>query len=253
MNPIHIVTGKKNIASRVLLPGDPLRAKYIAENYLEDPVLINNVRNMLGYTGKYKGKRITIIGSGMGIPSASLYVYELFKFYNVERIIRIGSAGSLNPNIHVKDIILGTNAYSDSNFRYALTKSKSKKISKTNQAKKEDKKISGSNYLNQQIIKTSKELNIPINKGTIYTSEVFDAYEPIDHLLNKIPKNIDLLACEMEAFGIYTVAKFLNKEATCLVSISDSKYEKDKDLTALERQTTLDQMIYLALNSIIKK
>ena len=235
MNPIHIVTGKKNIASRVLLPGDPLRAKYIAENYLEDPVLINNVRNMLGYTGKYKGKRITIIGSGMGIPSASLYVYELFKFYNVERIIRIGSAGSLNPNIHVKDIILGTNAYSDSNFRYALTKSKSKKIS-------------GSNYLNQQIIKTSKELNIPIN-----TSEVFDAYEPIDHLLNKIPKNINLLACEMEAFGIYTVAKFLNKEATCLVSISDSKYEKDKDLTALERQTTLDQMIYLALNSIIKK
>ena len=175
MNPIHIVTGKKNIASRVLLPGDPLRAKYIAENYLEDPVLINNVRNMLGYTGKYKGKRITVIGSGMGIPSASLYVYELFKFYNVERIIRIGSAGSLNPNIHVKDIILGTNAYSDSNFRYALTKSKSKKIS-------------GSNYLNQQIINTSKELNIPINKGTIYTSEVFDAYEPINHLLNKIPK-----------------------------------------------------------------
>ena len=100
MNPIHIVTGKKNIASRVLLPGDPLRAKYIAENYLEDPVLINNVRNMLGYTGKYKGKRITVIGSGMGIPSASLYVYELFKFYNVERIIRIGSAGSLNTNIH---------------------------------------------------------------------------------------------------------------------------------------------------------
>ena len=240
MHPIHIVTGKKNIASRVLLPGDPLRAKYIAENYLEDPVLINNVRNMLGYTGKYKGKRITVIGSGMGIPSASLYVYELFKFYNVERIIRIGSAGSLNPNIHVKDIILGTNAYSDSNFRYALTKSKSKKIS-------------GSNYLNQQIINTSKELNIPINKGTIYTSEVFDAYKPINHLLNKIPKNINLLACEMEAFGIYTVAKFLNKEATCLVSISDSKYEKDKDLTALERQTTLDQMIYLALNSIIKK
>lgn len=240
MNPIHIVTGKKNIASRVLLPGDPLRAKYIAEKYLEDPVLINNVRNMLGYTGKYKGKKITVIGSGMGIPSASLYTYELFKFYNVDKIIRIGSAGALNPNIHVKDIVLAANAYSDSNFRYALTKNKSKKIS-------------GSNILNQQIINTSKELNIPINKGTIYTSEVFDAYEPIDHLLNKIPKNITPLACEMEAFGIYTVAKLFKKEATCLVSISDSKYEKNKDLTALERQTTLDQMIYLALNSIIKK
>ena len=240
MSTPHNEANKGDITKTVVMPGDPLRAKYIAENYLEDPVLINNVRNMLGYTGKYKGKRITVIGSGMGIPSASLYVYELFKFYNVERIIRIGSAGSLNPNIHVKDIILVTNASSDSNFIYALTKSKSKKIS-------------GSNYLNQQIINTSKELNIPINKGTIYTSEVFDAYEPINHLLNKIPKNINLLACEMEAFGIYTVAKFLNKEATCLVSISDSKYEKDKDLTALERQTTLDQMIYLALNSIIKK
>lgn len=240
MNPIHIVTNKKNIASRVLLPGDPLRAKYIALKYLEEPVLINNVRNMLGYTGKYKGKEVTVIGSGMGIPSASLYTYELFKFYNVEKIIRIGSAGSLNSNIHIKDIVLGINAYSDSNFRYALTKNKSKKIN-------------GSNYLNQQIINTSKELNIPINKGTIYTSEVFDAYESIDHLLKKIPNNIQPLACEMEAFGIYTVAKYLKKEATCLISISDSKFERNNDLTALERQTTLDQMILLALNSIIKK
>ena len=145
MNPIHIVTEKENIKENVLLPGDPLRAQYIAEKYLENPKLINNVRNMLGYTGTYKGKEITVIGSGMGIPSASLYTYELYKFYNVKNIIRIGSAGALSKDLNIKDIVLASSAYSDSNFRYALTKSKSKKIS-------------SSNSLNQTIINTSKHL-----------------------------------------------------------------------------------------------
>lgn len=237
MNPIHIVTDKENIASLVLLPGDPLRAKYIAKHYLKGAKLINNVRNMFGYTGTYKGKRITVIGSGMGIPSASLYAYELYKFYDVKKIIRIGSAGALSPDVHVRDIILARNAYSDSNFRFALTKNTSKKIS-------------SSNNLNQLITNTSKKLDIPIKVGTIYTSEVFDVYEPIDHLLNKIPENVKLLAGEMEAFGIFTVANYLKKEATCLVSISDSKFEKGQDLTAKERQTTLNQMIELALEAI---
>lgn len=239
MEPIHIITKKENIAPLVLFPGDPLRAKYIADNYLEDVKLINEVRNMLGYTGTYKGKKITVIGSGMGIPSASLYAYELFEFYNVKKIIRIGSAGALSKDVHVRDIVLATSAYSDSNFRYALTKSKSKKISSTNN-------------LNQLIINTSKEINIPIKKGIIYTSEVFDVYASIDHLLNKIPSNIKPLACEMEAFGLLTIAKYFNKEATCLVSISDSKFEEEKNLSAEERQTTLNQMIFLALESIIK-
>ena len=239
MNPIHIVTEKENIAPLVLLPGDPLRAKYIADNYLEDAKLVNNVRNMLGYTGTYKGKKITVIGSGMGIPSASLYVYELYKFYNVKKIIRIGSAGVLDPSVHIRDIILADTAYSDSNFRYALMKSTAKKAS-------------SSNTLNQIIVNTSKDINIPVKKGHIYTTEVFDAYESIDHLLNKVPNNVNLLACEMEAFGIFTVANFLNKDATCLISITDSKFEKGKDLTPEERQTTLNQMIFLALESIIK-
>jgi purine-nucleoside phosphorylase len=237
MNAIHIITEKENIAPLVLLPGDPLRAKYIAENYLQDAYMINNVRNMLGYTGTYKGKRITVIGSGMGIPSVGIYAYELYKFYDVEKIIRIGSAGSLDKDIHIRDILLCSSAYSDSNFRYALTKSKSKKIS-------------SSNNLNQLIINTAKNLNIPIKKGTIYTSEVFDVYAPIDHLLNKIPENIKVLGCEMEAFGLFTIAKYLNKEASCLVSISDSKFESENNLSAEERQITLNQMIYLALESI---
>ncbi len=239
MNPIHIVCSKDKIATRVLLPGDPLRAKYIADKYLENAQLINDVRNMLGFTGTYKGKKITVIGSGMGIPSASLYAYELFAFYNVRKIIRIGSAGSLNPNIKVRDIVLGTSAYSHSNFRYALTKSKSKRIS-------------SSNSLNQIILDKANKLGINLIKGTIYTSEVFDAYVPINHLLRDVPKNINLLASEMEAFGIYTVANYLKKEATTLVSITDSKFTPENNLSPEERQKTLDDMIMLALESIIR-
>ena len=117
MNPVHIVTDKKNIASRVLLPGDPLRAKYIAENFLEEPVLINTVRNMLGYTGFYKGKRVTVIASGMGCPSALIYAYELYEFYNVNKIIRIGSAGAMNENVFIGDIVWVSFAYSFSHIR----------------------------------------------------------------------------------------------------------------------------------------
>lgn len=237
MEPIHIVTKKENIAPLVLMPGDPLRAKYIAEKYLSDYKLINDVRNMLGYTGYYKKTKVTVIGSGMGIPSASLYAMELYKFYDVQKIIRIGSAGSLNENIHVRDIILCTKAYSNSNFGYALNKSKKKIISSTNS-------------LNQVIKKTADNLNINIKKGVIYTSEVFDVYASIDHLLNKIPKNINLLASEMEAFGILNVANYYQKEATCLISISDSKFNHTNDLTPEERQQSLDQMIILALESI---
>ena len=239
MNPIHIVCKKEDIAPLVLFPGDPLRAKYIADNYLKDAKLINTVRNMLGYTGIYKGKRITVIGSGMGIASASLYAYELYHIYNVKKIIRIGSAGALSPDVKVRDIVLASAAYSDSNFRYGLTKSTSKKIA-------------SSNSLNQVIEDTSKKIDIPIKKGHIYTSEIFDVYASIDHLLKRLPANAKLLACEMEAFGIFTVANYCEKEATCLVSISDSKFEDGNDLTAEERQITLNQMIYLALESIVK-
>lgn len=237
MNPIHIVTEKENIADIVLLPGDPLRAKYIAEKYLENVKLINEVRNMLGYTGTYKGKRITVIGSGMGIPSVGIYAFELYKFYNVNKIIRIGSAGAFTKDVKITDIILSKDAYSYSNFAYAIKKS-------------DEKLISSSNSLNEKILNKSKELNIPVHYGTIYTSEVFDVYHNVDHLKETIPKNIKPLASEMEAFGLFHIADLLNKEATCLVTISDSKFE-NKDLTSEDRQNTLDKMILLALESII--
>lgn len=240
MKPLHIIANQNEIANKVLLPGDPLRAKYIADNFLEDAKCINTVRNMLGYTGKYKGKKITVIGSGMGIPSVAIYAAELFLFYNVDKIIRIGTAGAFNKNIKIRDIVLAKSAYSDSNYRYELTKNKSKKIT-------------SSNNLNQLIINTAKKNNINIKTGVVYTSEVFDLYSPIDHLLKKIPKNINPLACEMEAFGLFTIAKYYNKEATCLLSITDSKYELNNSLTIKERENSLNEMIKLALDSIIKK
>src|SRR5574344_533249 len=239
MKPIHIITNKENIAKNVLLPGDPLRAKYIAENFLENPKLINTVRNMFGYTGTYKGQKVTVIGSGMGIPSVALYASKLYLFYNVKRIVRIGTAGAFNPDVHVKDLILATSSYSDSNFGYELNKTKAKKIS-------------SSNGLNQTIIKTSKDLNLNLKKGTVYTTEVFDPYYNINHLIKKIPQNINILASEMEAFGLFHVAKNLNKEATTLLSISDSKFEPSNDLSPAEREKSLNKMITLALESIIK-
>lgn len=238
MTPIHIVADKKDIAPLVLLPGDPLRAKYIAENYLENIKLINTVRNMFGYTGTYKNVKVTVIGSGMGIPSVGIYSYELYKFFDVKKIIRIGTAGSANKSVKIRDLVLSTSAVSDSNFGYALLKSK-------------DKKISSANELNQIIIKTAQELKINLIKGPIYTSEIFNVYVNIDHLLNKIPKTIKPLAIEMEAFGLYQIASFLNKQATTLVSVVDSPYEKNF-LTSEEREKDLNEMIILALESIIK-
>jgi len=238
MNPIHIVTDKKNISDVVLLPGDPLRAKYIAEKYLKDVTLVNDVRNMLGYTGTYKGKRVTVIGSGMGIPSVGIYAYELYTFYNVKEIIRIGSSGAYTSEVKVRDIVLGKDAFSHSNFAYAIKRT-------------DQKLIEASKKLNEKILNASRLLNIPVHYGTIYTSEVFDLYHDIEHLRNSIPSDVKPLASEMEAFGLFHIADLLGKEAACLASVSDSKFEENSDLTSEERQNTLDQMIYLALESII--
>ena len=239
MQAVHINSKKEDIAELVLLPGDPLRAKYIAENFLEDYKLVNEVRNMLGFTGFYKGKKITVIGSGMGIPSVAIYAHELYHFYDVKKIIRIGTAGAFSPETKVKDIILGMKAYSHSNFAYAYRKI-------------ESPIVDSSDNLNKTILETSKELNIPIKTGTIYTAEVFDVYKNIDHLKQTIPENIKPLASEMEAFALFHVAEDDNKEVACIVSVSDSLFEENVDLTPEERQTSLNEMIILALESIIK-
>lgn len=233
---IHIEAKKEDIAEVVLMPGDPLRAKYIAENFLTDIIEINNVRNMLGFTGFYKGKRITVMGSGMGIPSIGIYSYELFNDYDVKKIIRIGSGGSLNKNIKLKDIVLAKNSYSPSSFAYVWGQCV-------------NNVINSSENLNNDIIKTADKLNLNIHYGTIMTADVFTVYADITHIFNKIPKHINLIANEMEAFGLFHVANLSGKEATCLMTIVDSPYEKNM-LTQEEKEKNLNDMILLALESI---
>ena len=159
----HIESKLEDIAPVVLMPGDPLRAKYIAENYLEDAKLINTVRNMFGYTGTYKGKRVTVFASGMGIPSIGIYSYELYKFYNVEQIIRIGTCGSFNENIKILDVIVSSGAYCKSYFDELLDGV-------------DIDFIQSSYELNRKIINKAKERNIELKYGKTITSDVFDLY-----------------------------------------------------------------------------
>lgn len=238
MEPVHIVTDKKNIAPLVLFPGDPLRAKYIAEKFLTDIKLVNKIRNMYAFTGYYKDKLVTVVGSGMGCPSASLYAYELFTFYGVEKIIRIGSAGANKENIKLMDTVLSTGAYSESSIAYQW-------------GGYTDKFIESNNELNEIIKKTAKEQNIDIHVGPTLTSDVFDVYASIDHVINTCPIKDELLATEMEGFGIFHVARICKKQASMLITIVDSKFDT-RIVSPEMRETHLDNMIVLALESIIK-
>ena len=234
----HNEAKKEDIAKVVLMPGDPLRAKYISENFLEDYKLVNSVRGMYAYTGKYKGKQLTVMAHGMGMPSVGIYTYELYKFYNVESIIRIGSCGGYMPNNKLFDIILSEAAYSESN--YALT------------LNNDDCHLSYSDkYLNDIISNTAKDLNINIFKGNTVCTDCFDVYmTDVNKFLERLPKNLNPLGAEMEAFALFYNAKLLNKKAACLMSVVDSKYI-DKIATPEERQTGLNNMIKLALESAL--
>lgn len=238
MEPVHIVTDKKNIAPLVLFPGDPLRAKYIAEKFLTNIKLVNKIRNMYAFTGYYKDKLVTVVGSGMGCPSASLYAYELFTFYGVEKIIRIGSAGANKENIKLMDTVLSTGAYSESSIAYQW-------------GGYTDKFIESNNELNEIIKETAKEQNIDIHVGPTLTSDVFDVYASIDHVINTCPIKDELLATEMEGFGIFHVARICKKQASMLITIVDSKFDT-RVVSPKMRETHLDNMIVLALESIIK-
>lgn len=236
MEPIHIVTEKNNISDLVLMPGDPLRAKYIAENFLTDAVLINDVRNMLGYTGFYKGKRITVIGSGMGIPSMGIYSYELAKFYDVKKIIRVGSAGSLNENVHIRDLVVATSAKSLSTFAVSFS------------GDVRDEKYA-SNYLIDNI--KSIKTDATVHYGKIVTSDIFDVYSNIDTTL-KLLKVSDPLAVEMETFGLYYIGEITGMDTASILTVVDSKYEVGANLSSEEREKSLNSMIIIALEALIK-
>ena len=234
---IHISAKKDSVSDVVLMPGDPLRAKYIAKTFLTDVIQINEVRNMLGYTGYYKGKKVTVMGSGMGIPSIGIYSYELYHDYDVKKIIRIGTGGSLDKNVKVNDIVLANSSYSPSSFAYVWGKDV-RNI------------INSSEELNNKIIKTSKKLKTKLVTGTILTADVFTVYANIDHILKNVPTHINLLCNEMEAFGLFHVAELCGKEATALVSIVDSPFEKTM-LSTEDKEKKLNDMIILALESIL--
>ena len=233
----HIESELEDIAPVVLMPGDPLRAKYIAENFLEDAKLINKVRNMFGYTGTYKGKRVTVFASGMGIPSIGIYSYELYKFYNVEKIIRIGTSGSFSPDIKLLDVVLSSGAYCKSYFDQLLDGV-------------DVDFMQSSADLNRQIMNKAKEKNIDLKVGKTITSDVFDLYcDDEDRFRGNFP-DMNFLAVEMEAFGLFYIANKLGREASCLMTVVDSLYDK-RSLTSEERETSLNNMIEIALESII--
>ena len=234
---VHIESKKEDIAEVVLMPGDPLRAKYIAENFLTDYKLVNKVRNMFGYTGYYKGKRVTVFASGMGIPSIGIYSYELYKFYDVKKIIRIGTSGSFNKDIKVLDVVLSSGAYCKTYFPKLLDG-------------KEVDFITSSEELNENIKTAAKLANIPLKIGKTITSDVFDLYSSsLDEFKSNFPDD-DFLSVEMEAFGLFYIAKKFNREASCLMTVVDSFYDK-KSLTSEEREQSLNQMITLALEAAI--
>ena len=239
MSTPHNEANKGDFAKTVIMPGDPLRAKYIAENFLDDYKLVNQVRGMLAYTGTYKGKEISVMAHGMGMPSVGIYSYELFKFYDVENIIRIGSCGGYKPELKLFDIVLSENVFSESN--YALTLNND-----------DCHIVSSSKELNSIIENTAKETNTNIISGNTVSTDCFDVYmTDVNKFLERLPENFNPVSVEMEAFALFYNAKLLNKKVSCLMSVVDSKFIKNV-ATAEERQTGLNNMIKLALDAAIK-
>ena len=235
MSTVHIESKKEDIAKTILMPGDPKRAEYIAKNFLTNAKLVNLVRGITAYTGYYKGKMITVFPSGMGNPSIGIYSYELFNFYDVENIIRIGSCGAYSEALKLNDIILVDNSISEST--YSLVQS----------GDKSNKKMSSAT-LNDIILNTAKENNINIIKGDIYCSDVF--YEQENNYIDKRNK-YNVLGVEMETFALFSNGNLLKKRASCLLTVSDSFCFKDK-LTSSEREKNLNKMITLALECCLK-
>ncbi len=235
----HINSKKEDIAKIVLCPGDPLRAKYIAENFLENARLVNTVRNMLAYTGTYKGKEITVFASGMGMPSMGIYCYELYKFYDVDTIIRIGSCGGYTENLNLFDTVLVEKSYTEGNFAKALNNI--------------DCHLSEADTsINDLIKRTSEELNIKIIPENVLCAECFDYYiEDLNVLLNRLPQDLNIAAAEMESFALFYTAKYLDRKAACLLTVVDSHYKK-QEISSEDREKSLNDMIVLALESAIR-
>ncbi len=229
----HNAANRGEIAETVLMPGDPLRAKFIAEQYLDDIVCFNQVRNMLGFTGNYHGRRVSVMGGGMGMPSIGIYSYELYHFYGVENIIRIGSAGGISEQVKVRDLIAGMSASTNSNYaaQYKLPGI----LAPT-----------ADFGLLERAVETARARNLPIHVGNILSSDVFYTEDSAD---NDAWKSMGVLCVEMEAAALYLNAARAGKKALCLLTISDHLYTGES-LSAQERQTSFRDMMEVALSLV---
>lgn len=227
----HNNAKKGDIAKKVLMPGDPLRAKYIAETYLENPVCFNTVRNMLGYTGTYKGKEVSVMGGGMGMPSMGIYSYELFNFYDVDQIIRIGSAGALQDDVNVMDVVLAIGACTDSNYGHQFN------LSGTYAP-------TASYELLAKAAEAAKALGTPVHVGNVLSSDVFYGEEGNDK--NDAWRKMGVLCAEMECAALYMNAARAGKQALGILTISDHMY-REEAISAEARQTSFHKMMEIAL------
>lgn len=232
----HISAKKEDIAKTVLMPGDPLRAKFIAETFLESPVLVNNVRGVQGHTGTWKGVPVTVMASGMGIPAIGIYSWELYNFYDVDNIIRIGSAGAMRDDLKLMDIVAGQGACTDSNFAHQF-------------------ELNGTfapiaDYtLLSNCVEAAKEKGIDMKVGNILSSDNF--YSPSNCDDSTKWRDMGVMAVEMEAAGLYMNAARAGKRALCICTISDHLYHSEA-LSSEQRQLSLTQMIEIALDTAVK-
>ena len=230
MSTPHNRANKGDFARTVLLPGDPLRAKYIAETFLTDVVLVNSVRNMFGYTGYYKGKRVSVMGSGMGMPSIGIYAHELFEQYDVEQIIRIGSCGAYQPQCKLFDVIIAQGSCTNSNWASQYN------LGGTFSA------IADWDLL-KRAYDVAQKLNVPTHVGNVLSSDIFYNDRP------EVWKNwarMGCLAVEMESYALYSIAAALNKKALTILTVSDSFCFKE-ETTAEQREKSFKQMMEIAL------
>ena len=235
MNATHILCPKEDIAKIVLMPGDPLRAKYIAENFLEEPRLVNEIRNMLGYTGFYKGVKVTVLAHGMGCPSIGIYAYELYKFYDVEKIVRVGTIGALRKDIPLGSIIVAEKSFTKTNYNNFFLDNGASFVS-----------------ANKQLFETAKEefekRQISYYAGNIYCSDNF--YTKENQV--KLGRDKDLLGVEMESAALYINAKNLKEKALTICAVSDNLVTGE-ELTAEEREKFFDEIVDVALAVLTKK